>query len=596
MQKILSILRLNDESLVLEKRIFILICTILIFGNSLALLSNILLGLSRKLDILLLLSVIVFSFFLFFSIKKQVSDNTRVWFVLGGFTFFIPGWYFNGGSEGSTPFYLVFFICGGMLSLPKRMHLNAAISFLLVYIMLLVSEHLFPKLVTPYPNPESRHLDFIVSGIWVSVVMITLIIFFKNIYESNLQNLKKSNQLLKNSRIQLLSLKRKAEAATNAKSYFLANMSHEIRTPLNGIRGTAELLKQTPLSREQLDYIKILESSSELLMNIINDVLDISKIEAEKLSLSLKPFDLHHCLQNVVNICTPQIKIQQKDIQLHLVIDESLVQYVEGDEGRLSQILLNLTGNAIKFTSKGQIVITVSAQEMNDQEQLISFSISDTGIGIAPKYFQQLFLPFSQVHMNATRQYGGTGLGLSICKRLVELMGGTIQAESEEGKGSVFAFTIPLKTAVKCENNYSSALLGDENNFDPVTILLAEDNKMNQMIIRKMFEHIGISIEIADNGLEAVTKAMNKHYDLIFMDIQMPEMDGIEATGKILKHCASSQKQEPVIIAMTANAFDENKKECLEAGMKDFVTKPVSMQQLKSFITKWTQKEELLAI
>jgi len=291
----------------------------------------------------------------------------------------------------------------------------------------------------------------------------------------------------------------------------------------------------------------------------------------------------------VFEISQPGVAAPGKKIGLQYTVDESVAEYLKMDESRLQQILVNLIGNAIKFTDEGFVALQVSATNKPGNMQQVTFNVKDTGIGISGEALAQLFKPFSQVNNTALRKYGGTGLGLSICKKLVEMMNGRIWAESKETEGSVFSFSLPLPVAsfnkvasVKSEQN-------EEYQYRPLQILLAEDNKMNQLIAKKTFSKIGYNIDIADNGKMAIEMQATKKYDLIFMDIQMPEMDGLEAAAFIIK---KYERSTPPIIAMTANVMSEDEHKCKRAGMKDFISKPFTIERLENVIQKWAPQTD----
>lgn len=368
-----------------------------------------------------------------------------------------------------------------------------------------------------------------------------------------------------------------AQAAVKAKSEFLATMSHEIRTPMNGVLGMSELLAATTLSAEQEQLLRVLQSSGQLLQGLINDILDFSKIEAGQVELERMPFDLRALLQEVREVFA--VQAQARDLALALHCDEALPGQVLGDVTRLRQIFSNLIANAIKFTHQGRIDIFVRPAGAPDLYQV---TIRDTGIGISPEVQSRLFKAFSQANASTTRQYGGTGLGLVISAMLVQLMHGRIWVDSAPGQGAAFHFT------------FKAPLVGNETPtpstphplgqaLDHLAVLVVEDHQVNRLLIVKFLQSLGIEPDVAQDGLQALQRIEARRYDVVLMDIQMPHLDGLSATRQIRARHTLAQ---PYIIALTANAFAEDKAQCLDAGMNDFLSKPVSLARLTQALTK----------
>lgn len=375
----------------------------------------------------------------------------------------------------------------------------------------------------------------------------------------------------------LESAKKISEEVSRSKTQFLAMMSHEIKTPMQAIVGILDLLNLTELTDEQKNLIQHVSHSANLLQTLLKDVLDYSRMGSNEMKLEELEFSVRFTMSSIIKQMLPKAK--EQGIELKLEVDDKFPNIIIGDQTRLSQVIFNLIGNAIKFTQYGEVKLKAYVQK----NHTLRFEISDTGIGIAQDKVDILFHPFRQVDATMTRRFGGTGLGLAICRQIIELMDGQIGVESEIGKGSTFWFVIPPKlpsssSSIITSRSIVKATKQDEHTEErKYNILLVEDSKVNQFIIKKMLENIGHKVELANNGLEAVESVEKSEPDLVLMDLQMPEMDGIEATKRIIKY-----HPKLIILALTANASQTERIECRSAGMIDIVSKPVTIASLKN--------------
>ena len=383
---------------------------------------------------------------------------------------------------------------------------------------------------------------------------------------------------------ELLEAKIKAENAVKSKQQFLSNMSHEIRTPLNSIIGFTKLILKTDLTEKQRKYLTAIKISGDTLIVLVNDILDLAKVDAGKMIFDKAPFRLALSISTMLHLF--EAKIQEKNLQLDVQYDVNIPEVLEGDSTRLHQIIINLVSNAIKFTNKGKITVSVRKLFENQENVTVEFSVGDTGIGIAKGDLDMIFENFQQAHTTTSKKFGGTGLGLAIVKKLVETQGGSIQVQSEVGKGSVFSFVLNFKKTTKEVDYQDDIIEFVENDFKNSKVLIVEDVEFNQLLVKGLLDEFGFVSDIATNGKHAIEKLEKETYDVILMDLQMPEMDGFQATTYI----RDVLRLKTPIIALTADVSTVDIEKCRAVGMDDYISKPINEQILYNKIVAQIKK------
>ncbi|MEP5162094.1 ATP-binding protein [Ekhidna sp.] len=484
-------------------------------------------------------------------------------------------WLPSGGIKGAIPTFLAMVYLSGLLVLPLKDYLVFIIITFGIVLGLIVYEINYPDQAAPYLDYDLLIQDLAIATLVSLIIMGVCLFLFKRTYVEDRKELRKKNSELEKKKVS-------AESTDQAKTTFLATISHEMRTPLNGIVGITELLSKTKTNTEQEELIESLMYSSDILHGLVKDVLDITTIEAGKMKLQVGSFAVRDELKTLWNVFEKKIS-SNPNLEIKINFDQSLPEHLSGDLARIRQVLVNLLNNALKFTYKGSIVLDVKVAGLVGNVASIQFLVTDTGVGIPEDKQPYLFDTFYKG--SEATGYEGTGLGLSIVEKLVKLMGGKVYFESIPQQGSKFHFTLPLGVVEK----------GDVSDFKQIVIpglkelkvLIVEDVEINRLVAKKLLKSLGIeTIAVAINGTQGVEEAKEKFYDIIFMDLQMPDISGFEASLQISKHFEDKEKK-PIIIALTANAMKSSMEECYASGMSDYILKPIKSDIIKEVLMKY---------
>ncbi|WP_420316369.1 ATP-binding protein [Ekhidna sp.] len=569
------ILPSTDRSIKIEFRLFEIILVLTVFVFSFWSIYGWVVGYGQFIQTIYTSGIFIYGF-LYYLQKKNAGFRlvTHIYYYLAIFLLAIS-WLPSGGIKAAIPTFLALVYLSGLLVLPIKDYLIFIIITFGTVLGLSLYEMRYPEAATPYASNDLLMQDLTISTLTSLAIMGICLFIFKRTYIDDRRELRRRNK-------ELQAEKLNAESTDKAKTTFLATISHEMRTPLNGIVGMTELLAKTKLNQEQKELIDSLGYSSNILHGLISNVLDLTIIEAGKLDLNTSVFSSKEELNAIWKVFEKKVQ-SNPNLSIELNIDDELPDYLSGDIGRIRQVIVNLFNNAVKFTWKGNITLDVEVIGRTGDVISVKFSIKDTGAGIPLDKQDHLFETFYKA--SDSDGYEGSGLGLAIVEKLVKLMGGTIKFDSEHGKGSNFYFTIPLGVAHK----------DDTESFDKIVvpglaelrILVVEDVEINRLVAQKMLKNIDIhKVDLAINGNEGVMKATKEFYDIIFMDLQMPDISGFEASRQISEHY-NLQENKPIIIALTANAMKKSMEECLEVGMSDYILKPIKTETLKQVLMKY---------
>jgi len=581
MNPIYHLLKHNNLSIVsVKNRLLAVFSFCCIVSSISSIFSNIYLKLPFETNIIVFLVIIIHAIAFYAAIRNLISNKGRFIYLTILITLLPFAWIYNGGIIGSIPMFYFVYLYVSILCL-NRLYRNYFIVYIIILITISIYIQLYhSSLIIPYHSIEAQLFDMTLCFIQVIMTTILLTINYTSINYDIQAKLISHKEQLQASYAKLAVAKERADEATIAKTNFITNISHEIRTPLTGIIGITNLLATTPLDNNQKLLMHSLDTSSKTLLDLVNDLLDLSKIETNKLKLNNEIFTIRPAIEEIKNLMTLQLR--EKNIVLKMIVADNVPATIWIDKNKYKQILINLLSNAIKFTNTGSVVCKIIYDKTTS---FLSTQVEDTGLGIEQKDYHKLFTPFTQLYRSTITQQNGIGIGLTISKKMVELMKGDISFISTVGIGSTFTFTIPIPppTQTNTDKHKDHQIPVDNKKLH---ILIAEDHKINQMVLAKMVEKLQHTYDLADNGKEAVEMCKENTYDAILMDIQMPLLNGLEASKIILDYYNDKAEMGPKIIICSANVFQLNNEPELNAHISDFLIKPISLDQINTVLNK----------
>lgn len=579
MNPIANILKfINWPSISIKNKLLALFSFCLIVASLISLGTNLYLGLPMEMNIIVLSITAINGIACYASLRNLFSDKGRYLYLSILVTFLPIGWVYNGGILGAIPMYFFIYFIASILTL-SRAYRNYFIAYtVLLTALVLIIQNTYQEIITPYASVELQIKDMKYSFIQVIIILIVMTIAYTSINDNIKLKLIRRKKRLEASYTRLSTVQKQTEEAALAKSNFITNISHEIRTPLTGIVGIAELLQQSTLDEEQKLLVQSLQSSSKTMLDLVNDLLDLSKIEANKLTLNEEHFLIRQTIKEVHDLMSLQLK--GKNINLSISAADNVPLYIVLDRSKYKQIIMNLVGNALKFTKEGTVTCTIQYDAIRST---LTSRIEDTGIGIKETDLPGIFTPFTQLNKTDDLCNNGIGMGLVISKKMIEFMGGEIYVSSSLNKGTCFEFILPL---ISTAQPIAMHPLAEEMNIQkPLHILITEDHKINQVILAKMLGKLAHTYETADNGQQAVDMCKTKSFDVVLLDMQMPILDGIEATKAIVKHFHTIGQPAPKIIGCSANRLHKEDEESTATLMAGFLLKPVTLQQLHAVLS-----------